>query len=103
MTIGTVPEDDWVMVLRRQRSRAAGGKPRGGYGYAFEIICRDCGDDPGREYQDIPPRLQRIRGPYWIEAGVAEYEAHFAWHEALDRAPVTGATGRKLASFPVSA
>ena len=52
----------------------------------FEIICRDCGDDPRWEYQDVPPRLQRLRGPYWLMAGAAKYEAHIAWHNKLTRA-----------------
>ena len=36
----------------------------------FEIICRDCGDHPDRGYHEVPPGLQRIRGPYPIAAGV---------------------------------
>jgi hypothetical protein len=36
-----------------------------------EIICCDCGDDPGLDYRDVPPRLQLIRGPYPIKDGVA--------------------------------
>jgi hypothetical protein len=49
---------------------------------AFEIIGRDCGGDPGWDCQDVPPRLQRIRGPYWIKTDVTEYQAHLDWHEA---------------------
>lgn len=36
----------------------------------FEIICCDCGDHPDRDYCEVPPGLQRIRGPYLIAAGV---------------------------------
>jgi hypothetical protein len=71
------------MTLRRQKARAVEGDLDGGYTDAFEIICSDCGDDPRRDYQDVPPRLQRIRGPYPIDTGVTQYEAHIAWHEAL--------------------
>jgi len=61
------------------------GNPDGAYTDTFEIICIDCGDDPRQEYQDVPPRLQRLRGPYLLDAGVPQYEAHIAWHEALAR------------------
>ena len=83
MTISTAAGRDWVTVLRRQKARAVAGKPRGGYTNTFEIICRDCGDDPRWDYQDVSPRLQRLRGPYWIVPGVTEYEAHITWHERL--------------------
>ena len=77
----TAPGQVWTMTLRRQKARAVDGKP-GGYTDAFEVICSDCGDDPRRDYQDVPPRLQRLRGPYLLDTGVTQYEAHVAWHEA---------------------
>jgi len=40
------------------------GRPEGPYTDAFEIICCDCGDDPGLEYFEVSPRLQLIRGPF---------------------------------------
>jgi hypothetical protein len=83
MTTSTASRDNWTMVLRRQKASAADGEPGNDYTNSFEIICRDCGDDLGLDYQDAPPRLQRIRGPYWMQAGVTEYEAHIAYHEAL--------------------
>jgi hypothetical protein len=43
---------------------------------AYEVICRDCGDHPYLRYSEIPPRLQRIRGPYTLAAGVAAYARH---------------------------
>jgi hypothetical protein len=46
------------------------------YTGAYEVICRDCGDHPYLDYSEIPPRLQRIRGPYTLEAGVAAYAEH---------------------------
>jgi hypothetical protein len=42
----------------------------------FEIICPDCGDNPYLDYEGIPPRLQRIRGPYTLEAGLEAYAEH---------------------------
>jgi hypothetical protein len=83
MTASMASEDDRTIVLRRQRKvRVVEGKPEGVYTNTFEIICRGCGDDPFWDYHDVSPRLQRIRGRYWLETGAREYEAHIAWHEA---------------------
>lgn len=46
----------------------------------FEIICCDCGDHPDRDYREIPPGLQRIRGRYPIAAGVEVYVKHLKRH-----------------------
>ena len=48
----------------------------GGDTGAFELICGQCGDHPYLDYSEIPPRLQQIRGPYTLEAGLAAYENH---------------------------
>src|SRR5512140_625730 len=37
----------WTVVLRRQPARIIEGRPEGGYTNAYELICCDCGDDPG--------------------------------------------------------
>ena len=62
--------------LRRQPTRIVGGRLEGGYTDTFELICPECGDHPYVEYRDIPPRLQRIRGPYPLKAGLTAYEKH---------------------------
>ena len=46
----------------------------------YEIICCDCGDNPGLDYDDVSPELQRIRGPYPIAAGMEAYVKHADWH-----------------------
>jgi hypothetical protein len=46
------------------------------YTGAYEVICCACGDHPYLGYSEISPRLQRIRGPYTLEAGVAAYAEH---------------------------
>jgi hypothetical protein len=56
------------------------GHPDGGYTSMFEIICCDCGDDPELDYGEVPPRLQRIRGPYPIALGVEGYVKHVEQH-----------------------
>jgi hypothetical protein len=62
--------------LRRQPVRIVEGRAEGGYTDLFEIICYDCGDHRYLDYSQIPPRLQRIRGPYPMEAALAAYEQH---------------------------
>ena len=49
MTIGTESGRDWAVALRRHEARTAEGQPTGCYTNTIEIICRDCGDDPGRD------------------------------------------------------
>jgi hypothetical protein len=52
---------------------------------AYEVICRDCGDHPYLGYSEIPLRLQRIRGPYTLGAGVAAYAEHLGLATARRR------------------
>jgi hypothetical protein len=49
---------------------------KGGYTDVFELICGECGDHPYLDYREIPPRLQLIRGPYPLEAGLRAYAEH---------------------------
>jgi hypothetical protein len=62
--------------LRRQPASIVQGRLEGGYTDAFELICCQCGDHPYLDYSEISPRLQRIRGPYTMRAGLAAYEKH---------------------------
>ena len=62
--------------LRRQPSRIRDGRFEGGYASVFELICPSCGDHPYLDYSQIPPRLQHIRGPYRLDAGLAAYHEH---------------------------
>jgi hypothetical protein len=64
--------------LRRQPAHIVAGRIDGGYTGAFEVICCDCGDDPGLDYAASPPRLQRLRGPYPLLEGSTAYQAHLA-------------------------
>jgi hypothetical protein len=83
------PGDGWTVVLRRQRARIVDGRIQGGYTGMFEFICCDCGDDPGLDYYEAAPELQRVRRPYPIAAGVAAYEKHLRQH----RQPANAARG----------
>jgi hypothetical protein len=74
--------------LRRQPVRMVEGRAEGGYRDLFELICPSCGDHPYLDYSEVSPRLQRLRGPRTLTAGLAAYEKHLAQtsgyrHEAL--------------------
>jgi hypothetical protein len=90
----------WTVVLRRRPDRIVEGRPEGGYTDKFEIICCDCGDDPGLDYREVPRALQRIRGPYPGAAGITAYVQHVRQHPRPQRIhpsgrhPVRGADRR---------
>jgi len=75
----------WTVVLRRQPARIVAGRPEGGYSSMFEIVCCYCGDHPDLDYRDVSPKLQRIRGPYLVAAGVAAYGRHLRLHAGRAR------------------
>ena len=90
MTDTKAPERDRTVVLLRQPARSVTGAAAGDDDYpTYEVICRLCGDDPSRDYRDVPPRLQRLRGPYWLHPGVRQYQAHLEWHAATRRRPLS--------------
>lgn len=64
------------MLQRRQLARIVDGRPQGGYTDEFELICCDCGDHPYLDYSEVSLRLQRLRGPRTLQAGLAAYEKH---------------------------
>ena len=93
MATGDRPGVRWMAVLRRQSARVVDGRPEGGYTDMFEIICRDCGDDPRLDYLEVSPRRQLVRGPYSLGAGVAAYEQHVDLHQQPDG--TTGGAGER--------
>jgi hypothetical protein len=62
--------------VRRQPVRIADGRVQGGYAGVFELICPGCGDNPYVDYAEVPPRLQRLRGPLTLEAALEAYDKH---------------------------
>ena len=88
MAAGEQAGNDCTAILRRQPVRIAAGRPEGGYTSSFEVICFDCGDDPCRDYREVPPELQRMRGPYPVEAGIAAYAEHLGLAQHPPR-PIT--------------
>ena len=71
----------WTVVLRRQPARIVAGQTEGGYSSMFEIVCCYCGDHPDLDYRDVSAKLQQIRGPYLVAAGVAAYGSHLRLHQ----------------------
>jgi hypothetical protein len=64
-------------ILRRCRPASiADGRAEGSHAAEFELICFDCGDNPGLDYSQVSPGLQRIRGPRTMETAWTAYERH---------------------------
>jgi hypothetical protein len=75
-------ELDGPIRLRRQPASLSTGHPGGNTSTStFEIICRQCGDDPGLDYREISPELRQIRGPYLLRAGTEAFLEHQDCHD----------------------
>jgi hypothetical protein len=75
-------EPDWSVMLRRQPASLSTGHAGGNISTStFEIICRQCGDDPGLDYREISPGLRQIRGPYLLRAGIEAFLEHQDYHD----------------------
>jgi hypothetical protein len=79
------PGHGCTAVMRRQPPRIGDGRVEDGHAGAFEIICCNCGGNPYLDYCQLSPRLQQIRGPYAIAAGLAAYEEHLGLTTARRR------------------
>ena len=66
-------------VLRRRPARIVDGRFEGGNTGMFELICPDCGDRPDLDYSEVSWRLQWLRGPYRLEAGLAAFHLHLGF------------------------
>ena len=62
--------------VRRQPARIADGRIQGSSTGAFELICPGCGDNPYVDYSEVPPQLQRLRGPRTLQAALEAYDKH---------------------------
>ena len=62
--------------VRRQPARIADGRAEGGHTGVFELICPGCGDNPYVDYAEVPPWLQRLRGPRPLAAALEAYDSH---------------------------
>jgi hypothetical protein len=99
LPLASQPGHGRTATLRRQPVRIVDGRMEGGYTDAFELICPSCGDHPYLDYSEVSPRLQQIRGPYTLEAGLAAYTGHLGADSAAPRGqqqaadPSNGETG----------
>ena len=60
---GAAGHDNDAAILRAQPVRMINGHAAGGYTGRYEVICRACGDDHCLGYDQVPPGLQKLRGP----------------------------------------
>jgi len=73
-------------ILRRYRPASiADGRAEGSHAAEFELICFDCGDNPGLDYSQVSPGLQRIRGPRTMETAWTAYERHLGLARLTDK------------------
>ena len=71
-----LPDGDWTLCLRKRPASAFGGRPDDGRPELYELVCRECGDDPQCSYSEVSAELQRVRGPYPLEAAIDAFVAH---------------------------
>ena len=76
--------------VRRQPVRIVDGRAQGGYTGVFELICPGCGDNPYADYSEVPPQLQRLRGPLTLDAALEAYDKHLG--------PLPGSNGDSAGS-----
>jgi hypothetical protein len=77
-------EPNWIIALRRTPAGPGKSQPEDPGADTFEIICRECGDDPALDYQEVSAELQQIRGPYTFSAGSAVFGKHAESHPGTD-------------------
>lgn len=87
VTISNPPDDEWTLSLRKRPRSVLDHRPDDGRAEEYELVCRDCGDDPRRAYCGIPAELQQVRGPYSVEAGIDAFVEHSKCHEAVAEQP----------------
>ena len=58
------------------RARIVDGRVEGGYTSTFELIRPQLRRPPVLDYFEVRLRLQCLRGPCTLEAGLAEYDKH---------------------------
>jgi anti-anti-sigma factor len=73
-------EPDWSATLRRQPGSLSTGHAEGDTSM-FEIICRQCGDDPALDHREVSAELQQLRGPYTLSNGIAAFTRHNEVHK----------------------
>ena len=80
-------EDEWTLSLRKRARGVSGHRPDDDRAEEYELVCRDCGDDPRGAYREVSAELQQVRGPYSVEAGIEVFLEHCERHEAVAEQP----------------
>ena len=80
------PGHGTAAFMRNQPACIANGRIYGGYNDVYELICPDCGDDPGLDYLEAAPQLQWLRGPRTLIGALAAYHKHLGIPWAEDAA-----------------
>ena len=79
---GVAGHDSGAAFLRAQPVRMIDGLA-GGYTGRYEVICPACGDDPSLSFDQVPPDLQKIRGPSQsVAGGLAAFHVHVGLADA---------------------
>lgn len=79
----TEHEPSWSFKLRRQPADPSTSHPEDDTS-TFEVICRECGDDPDLDDQEVSSELRRIRGPYPLAAGITAFLEHGEYHDRAE-------------------
>lgn len=87
MTVSDSPDDDWTLSLRKRPRSVLDHRPDNSRREEYELVCRDCGDDPRGAYRGVPADLQQVRGPYSLEAGIEAFMEHSGCHEPVAGQP----------------
>lgn len=81
MTASNLPSGEWALSLRKRPASSLDRRPEAARAEEYELVCRDCGDDPRDGYRGVPAELQQVRGPYPLEAGIEAFMDHSESHE----------------------
>jgi hypothetical protein len=76
VTVSERPDGNWTLYLRKRPAGVFDGRPDDGRPEVYELVCRECGDDPRRSYCEVSAELQQVRGPYPLEAAIEAFVAH---------------------------
>jgi len=87
VTVSELLDGDWTLCLRKRPAGVFDGLADDGRPAVYELVCRECGDDPRRSYGEVSAELRLVRGPYSLEAGIEAFVAHCGYYEIQGESP----------------